>query len=106
MTPINEIRAYLSYNKIRGELGYWGVPSGNEVDLVWKKGSSAIGFEFKYQENWKSEFNSGLNVLLSTNKIKKAYGVYLGKTALKFDSVIILPIKDFLRLLHSHKIIE
>lgn len=101
---INEIRAYLSYSQVRGELGYWGTPSENEVDLIWQKGSKSIGIEIKSSKKWKTDFNKGLRTLLESKKIQKGFGVYLGDDLLQDQNVPVFPVMEFLRRLHSGEI--
>lgn len=103
---LNEIRAFISYSQIRGELGYWGTPSDSEVDLVWARGKRAVGFEFKSGKKWKSEFGGGLRTLLEAKKIDKAIGIYCGDDRIKGGPIVVLPWREFLKKLHQGEIIE
>jgi predicted AAA+ superfamily ATPase len=94
---MNEMRALDSYTHRNGTLSYWRTESGSEVDCIWTYGRKNIGFEFKFTDHYKSEFNRSLLTLLETKKIQAAYGVYTGERALKMDSIWVFPYREFLR---------
>ncbi|MEK6706646.1 MAG: ATP-binding protein [Bdellovibrionota bacterium] len=102
---LNEVRAYQSYSQIRGELGYWGTPGDNEVDLIWLKGRRAVGIEIKTSNRWKSDFGYGLKTLIEAKKINSAFGIYWGKDRLKDGPITVLPAMDFLKKLHRGEIL-
>ena len=72
---------------------YWRTESGNEVDLIWKGGRQAVGFEIKCSTSWRENFSKGLNVLLQSGDIQRAFGVYRGTRLLKVGEVTVLPYK-------------
>ena len=74
------------------------------MDLIWQKDKKVIGFEIKSSGKWKNEFGKGLKILLTTGKIKQAYGVYLGTDSLKDGTISILPVMTFLKKLHAGEI--
>ncbi|MDE0118865.1 MAG: AAA family ATPase [Bdellovibrionales bacterium] len=88
---LNEFRAINSWMSHGARFFYWRTESGNEVDLIWKKGHQSIGFEIKSTYVWKEKFNKGLNVLLNSGDIHKAFGVYRGHRILKVGKVTVLP---------------
>ena len=88
---LNEFRAINSWKSLGARFFYWRTESGNEVDLIWKKGHQAIGFEIKSSKVWKEKFNKGLNVLLHSGDISQAFGVYQGNRVLKIGKVTVLP---------------
>lgn len=98
---LNELRAYNSYAACGATIGYWGTPSENEVDFIFKAGSNLTGIEIKTSKEWKPAFNKGLNVLLEAKKINRAYGVYWGERALKINNIHIFPVKEFCQRLWS-----
>src|SRR3990167_8610278 len=55
---INELRAFLSYQSLGGELFYWRTQDGIEVDCLWKRGNTIIALEIKSTTTWKNEYNS------------------------------------------------
>jgi len=84
----NEARALNSILGIGAELFYWRTESGNEVDLILKRGKKAIGIEIKAKTTWKKEDQYGLQTLLDEKKIDTALGIYLGKDLLQVDKKI------------------
>ena len=94
---LHELKTYSDYYNQRWDFFYWGTPSENEVDFIVTKGQNKIGIEVKSTTKWNSKFNAGLNVLLESKKIKKAYGVYLGSEILKSESTMVYPVKDFVK---------
>ncbi|MCY4442333.1 MAG: hypothetical protein OXE53_19250, partial [Deltaproteobacteria bacterium] len=71
---------------------------GNEVDLIWKRGEQAAGFEIKSSNVWQEKFNKGLNVLLQTGDIGHAFGVYRGERVLKVGKGTVLPYKKAIEM--------
>ena len=94
---INEIRAMNSYLERGGELSYWRTTSGTEVDLICSFGKKRIGFEIKYGQQWRSTYNRGLKTLLDQKIISKAYGIYTGRTRLKYSRIEVFPYTTFLQ---------
>ena len=90
---LNEFRAINAWRSYGGRFFYWRTESGNEVDLVWKRGEYAVGFEIKSSESWKGTFNKGLNVLMESGDIQRAVGIYRGRRILKMGEVTVLPYK-------------
>ncbi len=88
---LNEFRAMNSWRSHGARLFYWRTEAGNEVDLIWKSGKKAIGFEIKWSETWKEKYNRGLNVLLESGDIQQAFGIYRGDRILKVGKVVVLP---------------
>jgi predicted AAA+ superfamily ATPase len=92
---------------------YYKVQSGREVDFVVeiKKGSlrsipEVILIEVKYSKVWKIEWEKEVVDLSNSSKlkVKQAYGVYCGDEIFKKEHILILPIENFLSLLHKGKI--
>jgi predicted AAA+ superfamily ATPase len=91
----NEARAINSILSIGAELYYWRTESGNEVDLIVKRGKKAIGIEIKAKKNWKKEDQYGLQTLLDEKKITTALGIYLGDDVLQITKDIkVIPLKQ------------
>ncbi len=88
---LNEFRALNSWLSLGARFHFWRTPSGNEVDLIWRRGNRAAGFEIKSSSGWKSSFNKGLNALLESGEIEQAFGVYQGERTQKYDDVTVLP---------------
>ena len=69
----------------------WRTESGNEVDLIWRRGAQATGIEIKASTAWKGPFNKGLRTPLQAGDINRAFGVYCGERELAFDGIRVLP---------------
>src|SRR6185312_11154116 len=41
---LHEIRAYIQYRNLGGDLFYWRTPSGTEIDLIWKRDQDCVAF--------------------------------------------------------------
>ena len=88
---LNEFRALNSWRAHGAQFFYWRTEAGTEVDLIWKRGERATGFEIKSSTAWQEKFNKGLNVLLRAGDIEQGFGVYRGDTVQKFGRVTVLP---------------
>ena len=95
---LNELRAINSWKSYGGQFFYWRTVSGNEVDLIWKRGHRAMGFEVKSSTVWKDEYNKGLKTLLKANHIQQAFGIYQGEQTLEFDGITVLPYKKLIKM--------
>jgi len=103
---LHELRCAQSFQDLAGDFYYWRTPAGVEVDFIWSRGDNAVGIEVKSSSKWRHENSSALRELLSAGKIKKAYGVYLGKSQLMDDGVRVLKVEDFLKLLHGGEVLS
>ncbi len=95
---LNEFRALNAWRSHGAQFFYWRTEAGNEVDLIWKRGEQAAGFEIKSSNVWQEKFNKGLNVLLQTGDIGHAFGVYRGERVLKVGKVTVLPYKTAIEM--------
>ncbi len=102
---LHELRSFAHDADVGGQLSYWRIPSGHEVDFIWSRGSRHIGIEAKASARWRSQDSIGLKTLLAERKIARAIGVYLGSTPLRDGAIEILPIAEFSRRLESGEII-
>jgi predicted AAA+ superfamily ATPase len=98
---LHELRTYSDVFQKRWDFYYWGTPSLNEVDFIVTAGKKNIGIEVKSAKTWSKKFNAGLKVLLAEKKISHAYGVYLGNDILKSEGVMVYPLVEFIRIMHS-----
>lgn len=101
---LHEIRGYLHYAGVRGSLGYWGTPSGSEVDFVWWYGARRVAIEVKHSARYRPEYRKGIASLLGSMKAD-SYIVYLGDRELNVDGTHVLPVETFLRRLHAGAIV-
>jgi predicted AAA+ superfamily ATPase len=101
---LHEIRSYLHYAGVKGSIGYWGTPSGSEVDFVWWHGAKRVAIEVKHNARYRPEYRKGIASLLSA-MTAESYVVYLGDRELNVDGTHVLPIETFLRRLHAGGIV-
>lgn len=99
---LNEFRALNAWYSHGGRFYYWRTPSGTEVDLIWKRGARAAGFEIKSSANWRSQYNTGLNTLLEAGEIQRAFGIYLGARRQRSGSVEVLPYAEAIEMAASN----
>ncbi len=102
---LHELRAFLSYHSSEGKLCYWRTPSGSEIDFVWERGTRSVGIELKASSHWRREFALPLRERLADGSLKKGFGVYLGPSPLKADSLHVLPLQEFLQRLWRGEIL-
>ncbi|HEV2719601.1 MAG TPA: ATP-binding protein, partial [Thermoanaerobaculia bacterium] len=96
----HELRSHLHYAGIRGSLGYWATPSGNEVDFVWWRGRDIVAVEVKSSRVFRPEFKKGIDALRAVTAAKGII-VYRGDRELDVDGIRVLPLDTFLRRLHA-----
>lgn len=102
---INELRAFIDYYNVGGELFYWRTQDGIEVDCLWKRGKTVIALEIKSTDKWKNDYNTGFKSLLSSSvPIKKCYGIYCGNEILQKEFGSVLPWNIFLQRLYQQQI--
>jgi predicted AAA+ superfamily ATPase len=96
---LHELRSYLNVSGCAGELYYWATPSGQEVDIVWQRGTRRVGIEVKSTGEWRREYSRALRGLLEQQMLSRGYGVYLGAAAQQDGPVSVLPLAEFMRRL-------
>lgn len=111
---LNEIRAYLSYKKIKNNLFHYAVSGSGDIDLIIQHRPREISraeqvtlVEFKASHDWDSKWTKSLLDFSARNKkikIQRLIGVYLGDRRLTQKDVEILPVFEFLSELNSGKI--
>lgn len=101
---LHEIQSHLHYANVKGSLGYWGTPSGSEVDFVWWHGQKTVAIEVKHGRRYRREYKKGIEAFL-TGRTARSYIVYLGAEELDVDGTRVLPIDTFLRRLHAGDIV-
>lgn len=98
---IQEVKAYLSYNRKRYGLTYWK-SKPYEVDLIV---GDEVAIEIKFSKNIKDEFFDGLEALAEEKIIKKFYLVGRFSSDGMKDKVNYLTYQSFLKKLWNHEII-
>ncbi len=102
---LHELRSYIEYSDIGGELFYWGTSNDREMDFIWQRGKRAVGIEVKSSNKWRNKFSEVGNELVEDGTLQAVYGVYLGDIKLKDHHITILPVKEFLASLQNGKIL-
>jgi uncharacterized protein len=100
----HEMRSYLHYSRTKGSLGYWGTPSGSEVDFVWWYGDKIVLIETKHAGEYRREHKKGIDSFLQGKKAK-SYIVYRGTSELDVEGTRVLPVEIFLERLHAGEIL-
>ena len=98
---IGELRAYLSYSKVRYPLHFWRSCDGVEVDLLCETNAGFVAVEVKAATRWEHRFNRGLLRIrdeLGRDRVT-CVGVYRGERPALWGDVQVLPVLDFLRRL-------
>ena len=95
---LNEFRALNAWGSYGAQFYYWRTESGTEVDLIWKRGKQAVGFEIKSSPVWQEKFNRGLTTLLQAGDIQQAFGIYRGERKQQAGQVTVLPYPVALRM--------
>ena len=103
---LHELRAAISIANVGGEISYWRTPSGSEVDFIWSRGKTSVGIEVKASTVWRTEFGAPLEEMRAEGVVQRAFGVYLGREALKKNGVDVLPLVEFLRRLSAGKVLR
>ncbi len=93
---LHELRAFMNRCGTGGQLTYWRTPSGAEIDFVWTRAETSVGIEVKATTRWRREDGRVLEELLEAGVLRRAVGVYLGRSPLKVGGVDVLPLAKFL----------
>lgn len=98
---VNEVRAYLSYNRVDKKLSYWRTGKF-EVDLIIGK---EVAMEIKFSKQMKSEFYGGLEALKEEGIFKKYLIVGRFNSSGEKDGIEYLPYEKFLKQLWAGQIV-
>lgn len=101
----HELRAAIAYQNLGGTLSYWRTPSGSEVDFVWERGDTRIGFEVKASKRWRSEYGSALAELKKEGRLTAAFGIYTGEARQQERDLTVLPFVEFARDLAAGEVL-
>jgi predicted AAA+ superfamily ATPase len=101
---LHEIRSHVHYAGIKGSLGYWGTPSGSEVDFVWWRGREVVAIEVKNAREPRRDFRKGIEAFLAGAEAR-SFVVYRGDRELDLQGTRVLPLETFLRRLHAGQIV-
>lgn len=98
-----ELRAYLSYRRIRQTLNYWQTKHGNEVDFII---GDEIAIEVKTTQQVTDKHLKGLKLLKEEKICQQYYLISHDPLRRVVDSIQLLPWQDFLKALWQNKIIQ
>lgn len=101
---IQELIAYLSYNRSRKQLSYWRTASGYEVDAI--IGDAEVAIEVKSVREAQSKHLKGLKALKEEHPHARLIVVSLDETTRILNEVEIWPAKEFLAALWERRIVE
>ncbi len=101
----HELRAAMHDLGAGGNLSYWRLPSGLEVDFVWQRGDLRVGVEVKASERWRTEDGAGLAALHEAVGLTRQLVVYLGEARLKDGAREVLPFNDFVAELGAGRVL-
>ncbi|HYI09083.1 MAG TPA: AAA family ATPase [Thermoanaerobaculia bacterium] len=101
---LHELRSYQHYAGVKGSLGYWGTPSGGEVDFVWWRGQDVVAIEVKHTREFRREYRKGV-AAFTDGVPARSYIVYQGDRELQIEGTRVLPLQTFLELLHAGEVI-
>jgi len=96
-------------NKNR-DIFFYRTGSGVEVDFIietrkQQQSSNAhiVCLEVKMAEKWDRRWERPMRSLSDSDRIRvdRMFGIYRGKRAYNFGSIDVLPVQDFLKLLHQ-----
>lgn len=104
---LNELRAYISYNKLHYPLHFWSNHDQVEVDFLCETRKGFVALEIKSATTWAHKYNNGLKRVGEDLGKKKVtcMGVYLGSRKVLADNVTVLPLISFLKQLWGGEII-
>jgi predicted AAA+ superfamily ATPase len=101
---LNEVRAYLEYERLGTPITYWRTSSGFEVDLI--VGNMDLAIECKSTREVRSGDLRGLRALIEENAPRRATIVSLvPKRRTTSDGIEILPWRDFYESLWDGKLV-
>lgn len=105
---LNELKAFLNYNKLYYPVYFWSRHRGLEVDFFLETKEGYLALECKASPRWQKKYQKGLARLQEEIKPKslQCIGLYLGEREALFDNIRILPVMNFLKELWSGKIIH
>lgn len=104
---LNEVRAYISYQKLYYPVHFWSSHDQVEVDLFCETKKGFVAIEIKSSVTWQNKFNKGLKRIrdeIGKSKVE-CLGVYLGERRALVDGVTVLPLKEFLKRLWAGDLI-
>lgn len=104
----NEIRAYISYERLHYPLYFWCSYDGVEVDLLCETGQGFLALEIKAASRWDKQYNRGLNRIRSELGPQNVtcYGIYQGERQLTWNTITVMPVHSFLQHLWNGDIMR
>lgn len=101
---LGELRAWNHIHDWGSKISTWRTPDQVEVDFIMSLGRKNLGIEVKAAEKWKSDFSKTLKNLLKSKAIQCEIAVYLGSRRIQDGEVLVLPLKEFQKMLADDEI--
>jgi uncharacterized protein len=103
----NEIKAYLSYNKLRYKPFFWRTYDGTEVDFLCETTEGFVAVECKTALTWQKRHSRGLVRLQEELPTPtRCFGVFRGSRRTSAGDILVLPAEEFLSMLWNGEIIR
>ena len=102
---LHELKAWNQIHNWGAKIRFWKTHHHSEIDFIIEIKGKKVGIELKSSQIWKKEFGKYLKKAKEEKFIDRAIGVYLGDKKLKANSLDIYPLKNFLKILETNRII-
>jgi len=96
------LQAWNDYQNRKCGLFYWRTRAGNEVDFIIYGPNTFYAIEVKASEHLHPKNFNGLNAFSEDYPEAKLILLYCGKEKLKKDTILCLPVTDWLLQLNLH----
>jgi predicted AAA+ superfamily ATPase len=109
----HELRVYNEISRKHRPISYYRTPAGVEVDFIIETAGRrpgnqprVVAVEVKRAERWDRAWDKPMRALTETSRIKveRMVGVYCGLRSYQFDSIMILPMAEFVKILFAGEI--
>ncbi len=106
----HELTVYNHTNNKNRPIYFYRTVSGVEIDFVVETGkrrpdtkARVVCIEVKLATKWNRKWEQAMRSMKADNRIKvdRMFGVYTGQITYHFDGLDVLPVRDFLELLHN-----
>lgn len=103
---LHELRAYLSYRRLRYPTYFWSSHDGVEVDIFLEDQRGYLAIEIKSASRWEARFSRGLMRIRDELKGVRTIGVFRGPRLITSHDSEILPVEMFLQRLWGDALIH
>jgi predicted AAA+ superfamily ATPase len=99
---LNELKAYLSYRRIKKPLTFWRSTRQDEVDFIV---GHSLAIEVKASRRFNPRFLKGLKVFGEEGLVKKSILICEDPTEREIDSIAVMPVEKFLQRLWTGQLL-